>query len=522
MYVMILTRYLALLVISLTACVFSGAEAPALPPTATTLQRVPTTLVPTMDRQAQVIPRTLAPVPTAAQDCRTGAQAVTTRHTVTANLNYTQRAVVVQQTTTYTNRSNVALQMVVFNVEANQWPDAFSLESVRIAQADVAYNLTGRRLEIALSEALNPGCAVDIRLSFLLNVPEIGGGVLAYRGYLGHSPRQLNLSNWLPMIAPHVAGEWITRQAVIVGEQTVLESADWDVTLNITAAAQVLDNLKVAGPGVVSQPGPRTWHFDLREARDFTLSISDAFEVRSAQTQTGVTVEVYTFADAQVQTDNGVVDGAEYTLDLAVKSLEMYADLFGPYPYSRLAVVQGDFPDGMEFTGVVFVSGDWFRRFTGNPASYLMIITVHEISHQWWYASVGSDQALTPWLDEALATYSEYVFIEEFYPDLKDWWWAFRVDNYAPQGFVDSTVYEFDSIRAYINAVYLLGARMLHDLRADLGTEAFFQLLRQYAENGRNRIATPELFWSLLTPEQLTASQATRQRYFRVPGIAQG
>src|SRR5690606_13239018 len=147
--------------------------------------------------------------------------------------------------------------------------------------------------------------------------------------------------------------------------------------------------------------------------------------------------------------------------DVASKSMAKFADLFGPYPHSRIAVVEGDFPDGMEFSGMVFVSRDWFTRWPGTGASYLTIITVHEIAHQWWYAGVGSDQALAPWLDESLATYSEYIFYEEYYPDLKDWWWSFRVDAYSPQGFVDSTVYEFSSIREYINAVYLRGAHML-------------------------------------------------------------
>jgi hypothetical protein len=522
MYDLSLTRYLAALLLSLTACVFTSAEPQALPPTATTVQRLPTTLVPTLDRRVQTIPFTEIVTPTETDGCHSDMDGAGTQHTITANLNYTQRALVAQQTSRYTNRTGEMLQTLVFNIEANQWPDAFSLKGVVAGRDDVAYNLTGRRLEIDLPEPLAVDCSIEVRLSFMLDVPAIGGGVLAYRGYLGHSPRQLNLSNWLPVIAPYMDGAWVTREAVFIGEQTVLDMADWDVTLNINAEPDVLDRLVVVGPGDVTQPGARTWRFVMLHSRDFTLSISDAFELQSGQTRDGVTVEVYTFDDAQVQTENGPVDGAAYALDVAIKSVEMFADLFGPYPYTRLAVVQGDFPDGMEFSGVVFVSGDWFRRFTGDPASYLMIITVHEISHQWWYASVGSDQALTPWLDEALATYSEYIFIEEFYPELKDWWWSFRVDNYSPRGFVDRNVYEFNSIRSYINAVYLLGARMLHDLRADLGTEAFFDLLRLYAEAGQGRIMAPDDFWDLLTPDQLTAVDTTRERFFRTRGGGRG
>ena len=55
------------------------------------------------------------------------------------------------------------------------------------------------------------------------------------------------------------------------------------------------------------------------------------------------------------------------------KRLALYSDLFGTYPYDRFIVVQGDFPDGMEFSGFVFVSDNWFRTNTGTPQSYLTI-----------------------------------------------------------------------------------------------------------------------------------------------------
>ena len=109
---------------------------------------------------------------------------------------------------------------------------------------------------------------------------------------------------------------------------------------------------------------------------------------------------------------------AAWTLDVARRSVERYSALFGPFPLSRLVIVEGDFPDGMEFSGLVFVSRDWFESWNGNPASYLTLITAHEVAHQWWYGSVANDQAAEPWLDEALATYSEYLLLESDFPEL--------------------------------------------------------------------------------------------------------
>ncbi|HCF1059238.1 TPA: hypothetical protein NH760_006843, partial [Pseudomonas aeruginosa] len=198
-----------------------------------------------------------------------------------------------------------------------------------------------------------------------------------------------------------------------------------------------------------------------------------------------------------------------------LRAFESYEKLFGHYLYDRLVIVQGDFPDGMEFSGMVFVSTDWFKGWSGQPNEFLTLITVHEVSHQWWYARVGNDPAMSPWLDEALSTYSEYIFIEEYFPNLKDWWWEFRVRSHTPQGYVDSTVYEFTSIREYINAVYLRGVMMLHAVRMDIGTEAFFELLRRYADVNSDKIAGATQFWSLMTPEQIKATENTRRAFLR-------
>ena len=172
----------------------------------------------------------------------------------------------------------------------------------------------------------------------------------------------------------------------------------------------------------------------------------------------------------------------------------------------------------MEFSGLVFVSRDWFESWEGNPASYLTVITAHEVAHQWWYGSVANDQAAEPWLDEALATYSEVLLLESDFPELTDWWWEWRVDRFAPGGYVDSDIYEFANRRDYINAVYLRGARMLQELRQDLGDDAFFAWLRRHAEQGAGSIVSEEDFWSLLDDSQLAATLETRRRYLRDPG----
>lgn len=512
---MTIKHFLILTFFCLAAC--TEHSAPVIPATATRVFVIQTTPVPTVERVAQTIPTQIEPEATPIpEDVCTPEATSTQRYHVEATVNYGDRRLAVEQTLQFVNLTEGTLSEVVFNVEANRAAEVFTLKSVNVGEAPAsAYELVGRRLTVQLAEPLEPLCTTAISAQFDLVLPQIGQGIPGSVGYLGHSSRQLNLGHWLLTLAPYQAGEWVTHESAVVGEQVISEVADWDVTFTLINAP--VDTL-IAAPGIASRPDMTQWHFVLQSARDFTASLSDAFDVRSAESENGITVEMYTFEDAQRVLDSGVtVDGAAFALETAVRSVAMYSDLFGDYPYERLVVVQGDFPDGMEFSGIVFVGGDWYRSFAGNAASYLTIITVHEVAHQWWYAHVGTDQALTPWLDEALATYSELIYYEEYYPELRDWWWVTRVNTYVPTQYtglpVDSSVYEFSSVREYINAVYLRGARMLDALRDDLGTTPFWEWLGRYSEAGGGRFVSSNLFWELLTPEQLELTAQTRTIY---------
>lgn len=520
-----LLRSIFLIALSL---LFIGCNAnladPSTFPTATTVRVIQMTPVPTVDRNLQPVAsqHPAATAESVVMDCQATAGQPMVRHEVEAGVDYGAHQVEVDHRVRYLNRSNESLPEIVFDVESNRIAGAFVMHSItyRDGMAVPAYVLTGRRLEVELSEPLEPGCAVELRLQFTLNVPAVGEGISAYAGYFGYTPRQLNLGHWLPTLATRHGGSWITHETVSIGEQLVSDTANWHVMVQVSNAPE---GLIVTAPGTVTREADNRWLFELADAREFAATMSDQYRVTEQQASNGVTVEMYSFSDAVVSTGNGPVDGAAFALESATTSLAMYSDLFGEYPYDRLVVVQGDFPDGMEFSGLVFVGGDWFRSFVGDPASYLLLITVHEVAHQWWYARVGSDQATTPWLDEALATYSEYIYLEEFYPELKDWWWQFRVGTFVQADYngarVDSSVYQFSTARDYINAVYLRGSQMLHALRDDLGTEAFFGWLRRYAQAGGGRIMTPELFWSLLSPSDLALTQATRTAYLGMPNV---
>jgi catechol 2,3-dioxygenase-like lactoylglutathione lyase family enzyme len=476
-------------------------------------QPSPARTMPTLTTTEEVTP---SPTSVGETACQSDLDQQAVRYEVHAVLDWTAFTVRVEESVTYRNDTGAVQDKLIFNVENSSVPENFELTRISDAAglAIQGYRLENLILTVPLDEPLLPGCETALTLRFNLTVPAIVDGYnQGHLGYWGHSARQVNLGMWFPLMAAYdPAHGWITPPPHWLGEHFALRAADFGVELKVKNAP---DGLIVAGPGVPSRPNDTTWRFDLAGGRELSLSISPEFQMLSTLTSSGVNVELYYFPDPDAETLNT----PRYALYTAADALAFYATLLGPYPHQRMVVVQGEFPDGMEFSGLVFVSQDWFRTWHGIPNDWLTLITVHEVAHQWWYAEVGNDQGLYPYLDEALALYCEELFIEHYYPEHIQWWWDFRIAFYAPVGYVDAPIYEFYSPRGYIDAVYLRGAQMFQALRDAMGDDAFFGWLRQYVNVMKGQIAYPEDFWGALPAGVYAAVQPIRAAYLRQADI---
>src|SRR5262249_43365746 len=159
--------------------------------------------------------------------------------------------------------------------------------------------------------------------------------------------------------------------------------------------------------------------------RNFSLSASPDFLMSTADAN-GVTIYNYYFPED--------ADAAAMTQEMTRMAVNTYSTSFGPYPHGSLTVVETDLNDGLETDGLYFLSRNFYREYAGGVQNNLSVIAVHETAHQWWYGAVANNQATEPWLDEAMATYSEHVFFENNYPGLVNWWWNFRVNSKNPAG----------------------------------------------------------------------------------------
>ncbi|NJL93674.1 MAG: M1 family metallopeptidase, partial [Anaerolineae bacterium] len=438
-----------------------------------------------------------------------------TRYTVDAVLDWTAYQVRATQQIAYTNMTSAPQSELVFQVEPNRQGELLRVERVSFGDGrsqEQAPQSQSNRLTVGLPGGVGANCTIELTLEFTLNIPPILNGYAEGRiGYFGFvNNRQINLGHWLPVVALYQQG-WYTPRNTFVGEQTMTDAAHFLVTLKLENAPPTAI---VAGPGVMKLVGSQQWSFELEDARDLTLSIGNGFQRRSLLAENGTVIDLFYFPEHEPV---GYA-AADQALQAAAESLLLYNDLFRvPYPHPRLVVVQGEFPDGMEFSGIVFVSKDWFTSWRGQINSWLTIITVHEVAHQWWYMLVGNDPTAYPYLDEAFATYSEYLYFEALHDEHADWWWDFRIRAYNPQGLVDSDVYRYNEGRPYINAVYLRGAEMLHTVRATLGDEGFFDWLFTYAETNQGRVASPAELWGALPPEGYATLEGVRQQFLSGP-----
>ncbi len=496
--------FFALIILSLTAFLSACSPNPSpANPTETTLPPVNTATMPAA---------TLAPLPTVTPSLAPilpsptmVPEPVRAQYNLSATLNYSRHFLSVQETIDYPNRSGESLTELVLAVEPNRYPGGFRLNSLLAGGAKIdSYSLVNNQLKFTLPAGLEKGQSLQLNLAFDLSLPALPRPVGSINaGVYGYSSRQMNLVDWYPYIPAYINGSgWAMHNPWYYGEHQVYEMANFNVDLTLESPPA---NTTIAAASPVKMVDGHYTYTHLN-ARNFTFSASDMYTM-VIKMAGNVTVTSYAFPfDAQT----GLV-----ALDAATQALELYSQLFGAYPHDNLSVVEVDFQDGMEYDGLFFLSKGFYNTYDGTPKGYLTMICVHETAHQWWYARVANDQALEPWLDEALATYSELLYYSKFYSGYEDWWWSYRVDYFDPKGWVNLPIYDYSGSYPYRDGVYLSGARFLNEVRARVGESAFFDFLKDYANREQNQIATSQDFFTILKEHSPADISDLVAKYFK-------
>jgi len=217
----------------------------------------------------------------------------------------------------------------------------------------------------------------------------------------------------------HMAGQWFPKIAKLEPDGTFAhfpferlsefyaDFADWDVQVRTPSAVVVgatgaLAEEKVDGDHV-------TRRFVQRAAHDFAFAAWDGF-VEKRIVHDGVLLRSLS--------PRGFEQAASLELEVARRGLDLLGARYGRYPHPTLTLVHppSSAPEagGMEYPALITTGGPWWGPTVGIRSAEL--VTIHELSHQWFQGLVASNEREYPFLDEGLTTFAEIDAMSELAP----------------------------------------------------------------------------------------------------------
>lgn len=416
-------------------------------------------------------------------------------------LDYYSKYGTVSENVTYTNRTGKALDEILMLVPPRDFEGSINIQSLS-GEGVAGYRDEGVKLWVKLNAPLETMQSITINILFRLAFP-------LQEGIFGYTNRQLNIADWYPFIPPYNAETgWVAYNRVtdanniIVGEYLVQEIADFTVSLKLINQPELIE-VAASAPG---EKKDDVFYYSLPFARAFAFSVSDSYFEHEV-VHNGTRIRTYLFMNHQ--------DKGPDLCEIGRKALELFEELFYPYPREMISIVVGDFLHNMEMDGMFMISHKVIDFYNEGERNNLTILAPHELSHQWFYSLIGNDSVKEPWLDESLATYMELLYFERYHPDSVDWWWRNRVFEYDHSGYVNSDIHIAGGYEPYRAAVYLNGARFLNDLRHQVGEEAFFAGLKDYAYANTWGIATRDDFFNAFRKHSNANLSGLLIQYFR-------
>jgi hypothetical protein len=377
----------------------------------------------------------------------------------------------------YTNTEETSLSRIVFWLYPNLsgYGGQMSVQQVLIdGHVNQPAPILGGEnsvLQIPLTEPLLPGDSVNIKIVYQAIIPadtQIGYNIFSY------SDQTLALAGFYPAITVYDQYGWNTEIPPPYGDATYHDIALYEVKLTVPA------EMIVAASGslldTVSQPDDmKTLTYVSGPMRDFYIVMRDDFEVVS-DTVDGVVVNSYY--------PPGMAKGGKLALGYAVDAVDLFDEIFGPYPYRELDIVATPTrAGGVEYPGIIVAAQSLYE----NPDYILEHVIGHEVAHQWWYGLVGNNQITEPWLDESLTNYSTLLYWQETSGEknTEKILQQFFITPYEttksagrdrPVAGAVSTFTEDD----YGTIVYGKGPLFFHALHEKMGDEIFYEVMQNY------------------------------------------
>jgi hypothetical protein len=402
---------------------------------------------------------------------------------------------------TFVNQTVRPLTEVYFRLYPNA--DYYDEGGLRIEAATVAGKPVEAELQVGetalrvpLGQVLPPGAAIALELAFSTVIPMDSTGSF---GILNHASAEGTwvLADWYPIVAGFEQDiGWYLGPPTGQGDPTFAATALYDVTITAPASLQVVASGSAAGEAAVEAGGAVTQRYLTGPAREFAAIAGDDFVAISGEVN-GTTVNSYATSGGEA--------AAGLALATAIEALTRYSAWFGAYPFAELDLAQTPLAGalGLSWTGLIYLDASRFQGETGaidvTQLELLDFIVAHEVGHQWWGGSVGSNSNDHTFLVEGLTNYLSVVFVEEVNGAARgnasrDAMLVGPYLNLLGRG-VDKVVDgpaapdQDSAIQSVI--VYSKGALGFLAIRQAIGDDAFFAALASYADTHAFRVTSP-------------------------------
>lgn len=380
-------------------------------------------------------------------------------------------------------------------------PGQIDIINIRIDKTDVKYAVEGQDktlLCVKLNKPLKIGEKTEIKMDFQEKLPIARTDFGSFNGIS-------IFENWYPILCVYDSEGWHKEPSCRMGESNFSEVSDYEVEIELP------ENEIVASTGEIVKEkkignGRKLVELEADNVRDFTWVSSSKFKMVEKK-HSGVMIRSYFLNDDKVR-------GID-ALNFATRALDFYNETFGKYPYDRFSIVETYLYGGaMEYPLLTTIGEQYYKH---PDEKSLESAVVHELAHQWWYVVVGNNEYKEPWLDEALATYTEAMYFEKFYgADAAKQRINPKVGLARFERVPGDNMGKFRNNSEYNLVVYLKGAYILDELRRKIGDTNFLNVMKSYYNNNTFKNASVADFLKEL--EKICGSEAVEFVKLRLAG----
>ncbi|XP_038707598.1 aminopeptidase M1-like isoform X2 [Tripterygium wilfordii] len=284
--------------------------------------------------------------------------------------------------------------------------------------------------------------------------------------------------------------------------------ATFKITVDVPLELKVLSNMPVIDEKF--DGNIKTVHFEESPVMSTYLValVIGVFDHIEATTADGVKVRVYCPV--------GTSDKGKFSLDVAVKMLELFTEYFSmPYPLAKLDMVAvPEFSGGaMENYGLITYRENELlhdaKLSTTAKKQHLTIVVAHEVAHQWFGNLVTMEWWTHLWLNEGFATWVSYMAADRIFPEWKLWTQflqlstsGLEMDALEQSHPIEVDIHHARSVLEVFDAIgYYKGSAIIRMLQGYLGDDMIQNSLRAYMKRYAWSNVKTEDFWSALSKE---------------------